>query len=97
MAVLASKPAGPEASTARINTVSFPNDIIDINKDAESDIFSFFIDQANGHSLNRYVNNLNELKHIPLGYTRTLINKTLLVETCLEPFALKILLKDKIC
>ena len=26
--------------------------------------------------LHQYVNNLNESKHIPLGYTRTLINKT---------------------
>ena len=41
MAVLASKPTGAEASTARINVVTFPDDIIDINKDAESDIFSF--------------------------------------------------------
>ena len=31
---------------------------------------------ANVSELHQYVNNLNELKHIPLGYTRTLINKT---------------------
>ena len=41
MAVLASNPAGAEANTARINTVSFPDDILDINKESESDIFSF--------------------------------------------------------
>ena len=34
------------------------------------------MNQANGHLLHQYMNNLNELKHIPLGYTRTLINKT---------------------
>ena len=41
MAVLASNPAGVKAKTARINTVSFPDDILDINKESESDIFSF--------------------------------------------------------
>ena len=41
MAVLASKPAGAEASTTRINSVSFLDDILDINKEAESDIFHF--------------------------------------------------------
>ena len=41
MVVLASNPAGAEAKTARINMVSFPDDILDINKESESDIFSF--------------------------------------------------------
>ena len=42
MVVLASNPSGAEANTARLNTVSFPDDILDINKEAESDIFHFF-------------------------------------------------------
>ena len=41
MAVLASKPSGAEANTTRINSVSFPDDVLDINKEAESDIFHF--------------------------------------------------------
>ena len=41
MAVLAFNPSGAEANTARINTISFPDDILDINKEAESDILSF--------------------------------------------------------
>ena len=41
MVVLASKPSGAEANTARINSVSFPDDVLDINKEAESDIFLF--------------------------------------------------------
>ena len=41
MAVLASKLSGAEANTARINSVTFPDDVIDINKEAESDIFHF--------------------------------------------------------
>ena len=41
MAVLASKPAGAEANTTRINNVDFPEDILDINKEAETDIFHF--------------------------------------------------------
>ena len=41
MAVLASKPAGAEASTTRINSVNFLDDIFDKNKEAESDIFHF--------------------------------------------------------
>ena len=39
MAVLASKPAGTEANAT--NSVSFPEDILDINKEAETDIFHF--------------------------------------------------------
>ena len=39
MAVLASKPSGAEANTAMINSVTFPDDVIDINKEAELDIF----------------------------------------------------------
>ena len=39
MAVLASKPAGAEANAT--NSVSFPEDILDINKEAETDIFHF--------------------------------------------------------
>ena len=41
MAVLASKPSGAEANTTRIYSVSFPDDVLDINKEAESDIFHF--------------------------------------------------------
>ena len=41
MAVLASKPAGAEANTTRINSVNFPDDVLDINKEAESDISHF--------------------------------------------------------
>ena len=41
MAFLASNPAGAEAKTARINTVSFPDYILDINKESETDILSF--------------------------------------------------------
>ena len=41
MAVLASKPSGAEANTARINFVNFPDKVIDINQEAESDIFHF--------------------------------------------------------
>ena len=41
MGVLASKTSGAEANTARIYTVNFPDDILDINKEAESDIFHF--------------------------------------------------------
>ena len=77
MAVLASKPSGTEANTTRINSVSFPDDVLDINKEAESDIFHFLWRQtSNVSELHQYVNSLNESKHIPLGYTRTLINKT---------------------
>ena len=41
MAVLASKPSGSEANTANVNAVNFPEDILDINKEAETDIFHF--------------------------------------------------------
>ena len=41
MAVLASKPAGAEANTTKINSMDFPEEILDINKDAETDIFHF--------------------------------------------------------
>ena len=41
MAVLASKPAGAEANTTKINYVNFPDNILDINKEAETDIFHF--------------------------------------------------------
>ena len=41
MAVLSSKPAGAEANTTKINSVDFPEDILDINKEAETDIFHF--------------------------------------------------------
>ena len=41
MAVLASKPARAEANTSKINSVNFPDDILDINKEAETDIFHF--------------------------------------------------------
>ena len=41
MAVLASKPSGAEANTARINSVTFPEDVIDIHKEAEWDILNF--------------------------------------------------------
>ena len=41
MAVLASKPSGAEANTTKINSVDFPEDILDINKEAETDIFHF--------------------------------------------------------
>ena len=41
MAVLDSKPSGAEGNTARINLVTFPDDVLDINKEAESDIFHF--------------------------------------------------------
>ena len=41
MAVLASKPTGAEANTTKINSVNFPDDVLDINKEAESDIFHF--------------------------------------------------------
>ena len=39
MAALASKPSGSEANTANVNAVNFPEDILDINKEAETDIF----------------------------------------------------------
>ena len=39
MAVLASKPAGSKANAT--NSVSFSEDILDINKEAETDIFHF--------------------------------------------------------
>ena len=41
VAVLASKPTGAEANTTRINSVNFPDNVLDINKEAESDIFQF--------------------------------------------------------
>ena len=41
MAVLASKPAGAEANNTKINSVDFHEDILDINKDTETDIFHF--------------------------------------------------------
>ena len=41
MAVLASKPSGEEANTTRINSVSFLDAVLDINKEAKSDIFHF--------------------------------------------------------
>ena len=41
MAVLASKPSGSEAGASNVNAVNFPEDILDINKEAETDIFHF--------------------------------------------------------
>ena len=41
MAVLASKPTRAEANTTKINSVDFPDDILDINKEAETYIFHF--------------------------------------------------------
>ena len=41
VAALASKPSGSEANTANVNAVNFPDDISDINKEAETDIFHF--------------------------------------------------------
>ena len=38
---LASKPSGPEASAPSVNVVHFPEDILDINKGNEDDIFHF--------------------------------------------------------
>ena len=42
MAALASKPSGSEANTASVNAVNFPEDILDTNKEAETDIFHFY-------------------------------------------------------
>ena len=38
---LASKPSGSEASAPSVNVVNFPEDILDINKGNEDDIFHF--------------------------------------------------------
>ena len=38
---LASKPSGSEAGASSVNVVNFPEDILDINKEAETDIFHF--------------------------------------------------------
>ena len=38
---LASKPSGSEASAPSVNVVQFPEDILDINKGNEDDIFHF--------------------------------------------------------
>ena len=38
---LASKPSGLEANTANAKAVNFPYNILDINKEAETDIFHF--------------------------------------------------------
>ena len=40
-AALASKPSGSEAGASNVNAVNFPEDILDINKEAETDIFHF--------------------------------------------------------
>ena len=38
---LASKPSGSEAGASSVNVLNFPEDILDINKEAETDIFHF--------------------------------------------------------